>query len=269
MTIPFLFRLGSFIGMLCALPFPAAALNEYRFGVEGYQDNYREDSVQLSEHGRFAGITADYIHSANGYFTSVQTRASYGRDNYKSVSGIIRGIPQYEGELRVITGVSIPIPEMGGVKAIVPYLGLGTRYFYDNSKNEVTNTGFLGYDRRILQLYLPIGAKWEFTTGSGLTFWPNVEFDTLLYGHVNSRFRNFDPLSKNLENRQKRGYGIRSELMVGQKLDDFSWQVGPFVRYWDIEDSELDLNPTGPNAGFYLEPQNTRLQTGAALRVQF
>ncbi len=250
-------------------PTQAMALNEYRFGVEGFQDHYQETSVDLSEHTRYGSLTADYIHSANGYFTAVQARGSYGRDNYKSSSGIINDIPQYEGELRLITGISIPIPEIGGVKAIVPFIGLGGRFFYDNSKNQVTNTGFYGYDRRIAQFYIPLGAKWEFTH-SGITFWPTAEFDPLFYGYVNSRFRNFDPASKNLVNKQNSGFGVRGELMAGQKLEGYSWQIGPFFRYWKVKDSNLDFNNSGNgNAGYYLEPENKRLQAGAALRVQF
>ena len=247
---------------------PASAENSYRFGVEGYQDNYLEDSVKLSEHARFAGITADYIHSANGYFTSVQLRTAYGKDNYKSISGVIRNIPQYEGELRVISGVNLPIPEVGGVKEVSPYVGLGVRYFYDNSKGFRTNTGALAYDRRITQFYIPIGANWQFTHGD-FVFSPNLEMDVLFYGHVNSRFRNFDPTAKNLENIQKRGLGARGELMIGQKYEDFSWQIGPYFRYWKVADSDTDTIPTGASAGTYLEPENKRLQTGAKLQVQF
>ncbi len=244
------------------------AENQYKLGIDGYQDNYKEHIVGLSEHARFGGFTADYIHSSNGYFTSVQSRMAYGKDNYKSVSGIINGIPQYEGELRLITGVSIPIPDIGGVQAIVPYFGIGGRYFYDNSKNQITNTGFFGYDRRIMQAYLPIGANWEFTHG-GITFWPNMEFDTLIYGRVNSRLRNFDPTENNITNTQKKGYGARGELMVGQKRDGYSWQVGPYFRYWDIKDSNLKFDAGGSTPGFLVEPANTRLQTGAAFRVLF
>lgn len=248
---------------------PAYASNEYQFGVEGFQDHYVEDSVQLSEHARYGSITADYIHSANGYFSAVEARGSYGKDNYKSVSGTISGIPQYEGEFRIITGVTVPIPETGGVRAIVPFIGLGGRFFYDNSKNEVTNTGFYGYDRRIFQFYMPIGAKWEFTHGP-VTFWPTAEFDPVFYGYVNSRFHNFDSQSENLVNRQHSGWGARGELMMGQKLENYSWKFGPFIRYWSFKDSDLDFNNSGnSNSGYYLEPENERTQTGVALKVQF
>jgi hypothetical protein len=256
------------------LPLSALAQNEYRFGVEGFRDKYTEDTVALVEHMDAGSVTADYIHSANGFFTSLQGRASYGQSDYKSVSGVIKGIDQYEGELRVITGVTIPIQEVGGVRAIVPYVGLGVRHLVDNSKGLKTSpsascpTGCFGYDRRITQFYVPIGANWEFTRGD-FVFSSNAEFDMLFYGRVNSRFTNFDASAKDLENRQRRGIGLRGEFMVGQRYEDYSWQFGPFIRYWQVRDSDLDTIPSGPNAGTYLEPENQRRQLGAALRVQF
>lgn len=242
--------------------------HDVRIGVEGFQDKYIEDSVRLVEHARFAAATAEYIHSSNGFFSSAYIRAGYGRDDYKSISGTIRDIPQYEGEFRVRTGLSIPIGNVGGVKALVPYIGLGTRYFYDNSKNQVTSLGFFGYDRRIIQLYAPIGAMWQFEKW-GYTFSTTGEFDILLYGRVESRFRNFDPTAATLINKQKKGYGIRGEFMMGQRYEDFGWEIGPFVRYWDVDDSDPDTIPSGFNAGTYIEPENTRTQVGAALRVTF
>lgn len=264
------------LSVLCALSLPgmACAENSFRVGVEGFRDNYKEDSVGLNDNANMGSFTADYIHSANGYFTSVQTRGSYGKDDYKSISGTLNGIPQYEGELRVISGVSIPIKAIGGVHAIVPYIGLGSRFFYGNGKNLQTNLGKLGYDRRIAQFYIPVGVSWEFTHGD-LTFWPNFEVDPMFYGRVNSRLSNINyavPANEaefDITNQQRKGFGLRGEMMVGQKLESLNWQVGPFVRYWSVKDSELKYDAGGSVPGYVLEPENTRLQAGAALRVQF
>lgn len=265
------------LAAVCALlPFSAMAqantyrdpgTNEFRIGIEGAQDNYREDTVKLSEHARFYGGTVDYIHKRNGFMSSVQLRGYYGKDNYKSISGTISDIPQYEAEVRGIAGLIVPIGNIGGVKAVIPYFGLGMRHFIDNSKGKVTNLGFFGYDRRITQFYVPLGAMWSFDKW-GFTFSSMAEFDFLFYGRVNSRFKNFDPGAVNLNNTQKDGYGLRGEFMMGQKYEDFSWQFGPFVRYWGIDDSDVDT-VGGTQAGSYIEPENTRTQVGAAFRVQF
>lgn len=262
-------------GFIAAAPLPALAQaqfvdpgrHSFRVGVEGFRDNYKEDTVKLTEHSDVVSVTADYIHDKNGYFSTVQTRLSKGDDDYKSVSGTIKGITQYEGEARLLAGLRIPIGGTGGVQALLPYVGIGSRYFYDKSKGTVTSLGFFGYDRRILQFYIPIGMMWSFNKW-GYTFSPMAELDMLIYGKVHSRFRNFDPGAENLDNTQKRGYGLRGEFMVGQQYEDFGWQFGPFVRWWNINDSETDT-VVGTQAGTYLEPENTRLQAGAAFRVNF
>lgn len=240
----------------------------YKVGVEGFQDKYTEDTVQLVEHARFVSLMGEYEHSRNGFFTSVSLRGSYGQTDYKSVSGTIRGITQYEGEARALTGMRMPLMNIGGIEAVVPYIGIGLRYFNDRSKNERTNLGFFGYDRRIMQLYVPLGLKWQFKKW-GYNFTTLGEYDHLLYGMVESRFQNFDPQANTLGNKQKKGYGLRGEIMIGQDYDDYSWEFGPFVRFWHIEDSEIDTIDAGPNAGTYIEPDNQRLQAGAALRISF
>lgn len=261
-----MFFTAGFCALLC--PAAASAQNQYSFGVEGYSDKYKEETIQRQDKALFGGVTAAYVHSANGYFTSVEGRVAYGSNDYKSNVGKISDIAQYEGELRVLTGISIPIKTIGGVKALVPYLGLGTRYFSDSAKGKVSNAGFIGYDRSIMQLYVPVGMKWEFTSGA-LTFSPMVEFDALLYGRVNSYLSDRNSTEKDITNQQRKGFGGRGEFMVGQKLEDYSWQIGPYVRYWDIKKSDSKLNPGGATPGPVVEPANTRLQTGAALRVMF
>jgi len=58
------------------------------------------------------------------------------------------------------------------------YTGLGTRYFDDRLKGVVTDTGALGYERRILQFHAPIGVNYTVPLG-GLFLSPTVEIDPL------------------------------------------------------------------------------------------
>jgi hypothetical protein len=253
---------------LVLMPKPAHAENNYRFGVQAFYDRYEEPTpgVNVVDIANYGAVTADYIHSSNGYFTTVQTRGSYGKSDYKSVSGVGKGIPQYEGDLRVLTGVNIPVNGFGGIKVIIPYFGLGLRAFLDQGKGRTTNLGFFFYDRRIYQLYLPIGASWQFTARD-LLFTPMIEFDPLILGKVNSRLSNGGTGDLSLVNTQRDGYGVRGELMVGKKGESYSWEAGPFFRYWDIDDSQLTFDAF--DSTFLMEPENTRLQVGAALRVTF
>lgn len=50
------------------------------------------------------------------------------------------------------------------------------------------------------------------------------------------------------DNTQHDGYGLRGEIMIGQKpssVSDIGWEFGPFVRYWNIKDSNITTAPDG------------------------
>jgi hypothetical protein len=58
--------------------------------------------------------------------------------------------------------------------------------------------------------------------------------------------------------------------MMGQRYPNgMGWQFGPFLRYWNIPNSEFDTNGAfAPGVGA-IEPKNTRLQVGAKLKFLF
>jgi hypothetical protein len=236
-----------------------SSANRFTLGIEGFYDEYQEDSVSLVDEGYFAGITASYEHFFEpDWYGAIEFRAARGSTDYESVSGTIDSISQWDTETRALLGYTPAHYQQGRTKF---YTGLGTRYFSDELKGKTASLGGAGYDRRIFQLYLPIGITYEFAA-YGLTFTPNVEYDKLLWGNVSSRLGTIGGAFRNLEHEQTEGYGLRGELLMGQ-MDERGrgWQFGPFVRYWDIPDSEV-------NGGF-LEPENTRLQAGANLKYAF
>lgn len=258
---------AAFTGIF-ATPCLAATLptgSETKVGVEAFYDNYREPispTVLVNEKAYFAGINGSYTYNWTEYMAAAELRGAYGRDNYKSPSGTINNISQYDAEGRLLGGFRLPSPSGGTV--FVPYLGLGSRFFYDNSKGRVTNLGLLGYDRRILQFYMPVGLKAQVHDGNWI-YSPMIEFDPLLAGKVNTRLGNISGL-ENINTTQHRGYGWRGELMVGQQYKSFGWEAGPYFRYWNIKDSNTATDSLG---NVFYEPYNTRLQVGAGLRFIF
>jgi hypothetical protein len=240
---------------------PVINTDRYSVGIEGYYDEYEEDSVDLKDQGVFGSITASYEHDFNAqWYGRAEGRGSYGNADYESISGEIDNIPQWELEARLLAGYNL----LHGSAKTSFYSGIGTRYFVDELKGESTSLGALGYDRRILQVYLPIGFTYSFNA-YGLQFTPNLEYDRLIYGHVNSRLQTI-PGFYELNNIQTSGNGFRGELMM-RALDGrgAGWEFGPFFRYWDIADSNDDTNPSGT----WLEPENTRLQVGASVKYLF
>jgi hypothetical protein len=238
-----------------------AAGGQLSMGLEGFYDQYRENSLGVKDNSPYGSITAGYTYSGNDqWFGAIEGRGSYGQDNYSSPSGKSSGANQWEAELRLRVGYYFE--ELGGTLA--PYVGIGGRFFYDQGNGVVTTIGDIGYDRVIDQLYIPVGAGWTFHSGDW-TIVPVAEYDQLIYGRVFSELSE-DPGYPDAVNNQHEGWGLRGELMFGHEIWGNQWQIGPFVRFWDINQSSTEHYPDG---GYAYEPHNTRLQTGLAVRLLF
>jgi hypothetical protein len=248
----------SLTASLLALAAPALAGSSYSLGVEGFYDRYREPDLDLRDTTDYGSVTGHYTYDFNRAFLALDGRASYGQDKYSSPSGNSSGADQYEFETRFRVGYTL----VQGNSYWSPYIGIGLRYFMDQGKGSVTDLGAMGYDRHITQYYVPIGVTYSYLSDTGWTFAPNIEYDPLIHGTVDTHLQ--DVGLYNVTNTQTDGYGIRGEFMIGQKFDHYSWQAGPFVRYWDIRDSDLYVGPDGSG---WIEPHNTRLQTGIAARL--
>ncbi len=249
----------------------AHADNNFSLGFEGFHDTYREPQpVDVTTDTNYGSVTGKWVHNWDRWFTAIDGRYSTGTDSYHSPSGHLSGARQNETDDRVRGGLSWRM----GENSLSAYIGAGVRYFVDNGKGTFTDLGAFGYDRRITQFYAPIGITYSHPVSSGLSIVPNFEFDPLVYGNVNTRLANstFYSLpgigtfkSYNINNTQKSGYGVRGEIMASwQSTHNLTWQFGPFVRYWRIQDSNIAVDPNGVG---WEEPKNTRLQYGASLRV--
>lgn len=252
-------------------PAPAARRTRDQFyvGIEGYYDRYQERAPSLIEDGGFGSITYGYTHGFDSHwFAGIDGRGSYGQSIYKSISGTIAAIPAYELDQRLTGGYDFV--GSSGIH-LRPFIGLGARYYSEEAKGEVTNSSppRVGYDRRITQLYLPIGMGIANRLGS-YSLQSSFEFDPLLWGYVESRFQNLG--APQASNHQSKGFGLRGEMLLGDvDAQGMGWQFGPFLRYWNIEDSKV-ADCDGPVAGngfCLLEPQNNRLQTGLTARFLF
>lgn len=254
--------------MTCLIPADAFADSDADYhsgvGIEGFSDRYREPGG-LESNASYGAITANYTQYVDGFFGAVDGRASYGKNRYShTTDGTEGNIPQWEFDGRVRGGA---IFSAGESAVLSPYVGVGLRYFVDNSKGVVTDRGYTGYDRRIMQAYVPLGVTYTVYGSSGWFIAPTIEYDSLLWGNVNSRLQNAGAGFYNINNTQTAGsgYGIRGELMFGQTpQNSFGWAFGPFVRYWNIKDSKFVTAPDGTQ---WVEPRNDRLQIGVALRV--
>lgn len=250
--------------------------NEYSLGLEGFHDRYREPSVGVTDTTDYGSITGSWTHywpmmNEDSFLLGTDGRFSYGKDSYKSPSGISSGAKEDEFDGRIITGVKYGDFVYGSLS---PYIGLGLRYFVDNGKGNHTNLGAFAYDRRITQGYVPIGMTYNYAAAEGWTITPNIEFDPIMRGNVNSRLNNgggFYTLngvtykSYNIDNKQQHnGYGLRGSIMLGWTTRNVNFQAGPFIRYWRFENSDVTIDPNGNG---WIEPKNTRTQVGMELKA--
>ena len=249
-----------------AAPASASKTNRYRLGAEGYYDEYREPSVGLADRAKFASLTGGYEHYfRRDWYGAVDLRASRGEDNYKSPSGSIHGITQWDSEARLLGGYDF---DAGRQRHFRYFSGLGAKYFYDASKGEMTDTGARAYDRRILQFYVPIGMEYGFNA-YGLRMKPSLEGDILFYGLVNSRLEAI-PGYYELNNQQREGTGVRGDFMISSvDAQGRGWEFGPFFRYWNIPDSGVKRTRPTPSGTYWIEPENERMQAGVKVNWLF
>lgn len=245
--------------------------DQYSLGIEGFRDHYREtpEHADVTIDTNYGSLTGTWMHGWNmlnqdKFMFGLDGRASYGTDQYKSPSGTESGIPEYELDGRILTGFKFGEPDGS---SYFPYLGLGLRYYWYEGKGHTSSIGDWFYDRRIAQSYVPLGITYDYTTQGGISITPNFEFDALIRGFVDSRLQNGGLYDVN--NTQRNGYGLRSEIMAGWKDGSINYQFGPFVRFWSFQDSDFVHTPNLPPGAGYYEPANNRIQYGLAFKVQW
>lgn len=244
---------------------------EFEIGLEEFFHHYEEPGI-MEEEGWFTGIYGEgkFRTSENTSMTGIvklQGSFAYGQVDYTSVNtGDLNDVDDFIVELRPLVGIEILTAK---AFEITPYIGLGYRYWYDDLRGTST-TGATGYQRESQYFYLPVGielAKNYRGWGWKLT----LEGDYLLEGKQTTHLSDVHPALDDLENTQEEGYGARAGLAFTKYGDRIDFTVEPFVRYWDIDDSNFTSvtsfgTPIG-DVGY--EPANETLQTGIRLGMKF
>jgi hypothetical protein len=157
-----------------------------------------------------------------------------------------------------------------------PYSGFGFRFLKDDP-SDVTGTFTFegsdyqtnGYTRKSYYYYLPIGLDIEKSLTKAWQIGWNAEFDYLIYGTQKSYSQ--EENNSVPTNRQDRGYGLRTSLRLEKTSPAIGFQIEPFFRFWDIEDSEwvqVGSCVDGMCPGV-LEPSNTTREIGVRMGLTF
>jgi hypothetical protein len=190
-------------------------------------------------------------------FFRVDGRGSYGALKYQG-SGTQDSVPDFIIEARAVAGMDFPA---GSGVSFSPYLGLGYRYLYNDSRG-YTSTNAVGYRRYSNYLYAPAGVTIRFDLGNRWVLAPAAEADIFIVGKQRSQLSDANLGFNDVINTQERGNGHRMYLMVEKDHVAF----GAWWHYWHINDS--DVQPIGRGRGGR-EPENWTRESGLELRYRF
>ena len=240
----------------------AEPVHEWELGTEVSHIKYDEPGV-MEEEGVMYGIVGSCAYRDN-YMLRVEGRFSYGQVDYKN-SGTKDDIDDYILEFRGLIGYDFPQSEKEQ-KVITPYIGIGYRYLNDDLTGK-TSTGASGYEREQDYFYSPIGIEVVCVLEQGWSIGATVEYDIFWSGNNKSHFSDVTPAYNDLEFDQDKGYGYRGSMKFQKKGEELDFVIEPFVRYWNIKESDRDLLVA--TSTYYVEPDNNSMEYGIKIAAKF
>jgi hypothetical protein len=228
---------------------------------------YEEPDIDIQVDGEMCGILGSYTYHKK---TLLSTSIEYFQGDLEYDGYTQAGVP-LEGntedwifEWRALLGLDFLV----GKYLLTPFSGIGYRYW----NNQGDGPGF--YEREITYWYSPIGLvffgafspRWTFgISGEYDFFWSGkseTHLDDVLYGRPRVHL-NFD---------QQGGYGLRGSLWIKAYLARyFALSIEPFVRYWDIDQSDPvpDTFFGIATGDAWIEPANQTTEYGLLLNLIF
>ena len=261
----------------CALAVAAPAYAQTRRGLEvgveafgyGYKE-FDEGSLLIRDDGSLVGLHISYVQPiAGGLFARAILTGAAGSIDYDPLDEpVVTDIEQRSGRFELQLGYDFML--RGGAN-ITPFTGLGHRLHEDLSGGIETVSGLQGYDRELEYQYVPVGVAAGIPVGGRKRLTLSAQYNFIVGGQSTSRFSELDPEFEDLALEFNGGHGVEASatlsLPVGRK---HLINVGPFIRHWDLEDSETltIVNPDDPTeAVTFVEPENRTTEVG--LRVSF
>jgi hypothetical protein len=246
----------------------AEVLKEHilKVGPEISYIKYKEPGL-MEEKGVMYGISASYTYHRKQSMLMLGWEGifSYGKLDYDGATLIgtpltVDNIPNYLYELRGLVGIDLPVK----ASYITAFTGIGYRYLNDDISKESAG----GYDREANYLYSPIGLKLTSPLGNDWSFGATAEFDIFWDGTQKSHLSDVDSDLNDLKNDQDKGYGFRGSVSFQKKLNYFWIEIEPFIRYWNIKQSDSEvLKFNGIPQFNVVEPRNHSTELGVMLLI--
>ena len=257
---------------------PAIKAKNERVEISGeaYHFQYQEPIFNLTDEGMMYGVYGAYtvrpqksgeLFSDIADMYKVEGRFASGDVDYESQSsGTSDNIPDYSFELRGILGKDYDWTRQ---TRITPFAGIGFRYLNDDSSGKRTSTGAFGYERESRYLYIPAGAELTRQMSDHWSMNLTAEYDFFTWGSQDSHLSDVSSGYSDLENKQKKGFGMRGVFRLTREEENINFYVEPFVRYWHIRDSETSTAVGSVFTVTGYEPENETTELGVRLGLHY
>ena len=182
---------------------------------------------------------------------------SEGRVNYTSNGTGTMVKDYYRGRLETYLSKEIYVNQ----KRARSYIGLGYRELFDNSANQLSSTGAIGYNRISQYYFLPVGMIWYINDSWSL----KSQYNYLLDGKQTSYLKNAFPATYNVNpiNTQRIGGGF--DFTLNKKLNS-NWYSYGFFRHWNLGESDMVSCSASLNC---IEPKNSTNEIGVGISFAF
>jgi hypothetical protein len=245
--------------------------NTYYIGPELYSFRYKEPGY-MREEGTFYGIAVGYTYrgwipnlpeqtlSDSKTMIRAEGRFAFGQVDYEGQTWGGTPVTQDNIDDFAMEGRLLLGPEWLGEDILnTLYAGIGYRYLNDDSSSDPG-----GYERESNYYYIPIGYEVNTNIRAGWSLAGKVEFDYFIWGLQRTHLSDVGLLD--VDNHQDGGHGYRASLKLQKRSKDAVFVIEPFIRYWDIDDSDVEY------AGYdiyVLEPANETTEYGVQLIWMF
>jgi len=243
---------------------PTQQRHTWEFGPEISFVEYKEPGV-MSEKGTMFGLGASYAYH-DDMMLKFEGRFSYGKADYEN-SGTMDNVTDLMYEFRGVVGYDF---EIFKATTLTPFIGFGVRYLSDDSGGRTTSTGEKGYMRRSIYYYSPIGIETNTLFSKGWSVGVAAEYDYFWKGQQNSALSDANPNYNDQTNNQYGGYGLRGSIRIKKQSDERYYVVEPFIRYWEIDQSDNStVTYSGVIIGYGYEPKNRSTEIGLKFGIGF
>jgi hypothetical protein len=243
----------------------------FSFGLETFYIENEEDTNLPTDpkwDGVMYGGYLDYdFHGNNSLMLGADLSVTYGKLDFESTEvstnrKVTSDSDNWIVEIRGLIGYDWGV---GSGSILTPFTGFGYRYWNDDDS--------AGYEREVTYYYSPIGLMFAAPMNSNWNWGINAEYDFFWGGTAKAYFSDVDSGLNDPEGDWGvgDGYGVRGSIwFAGDVSNNMGMRIEPFVRYWDIDDSDTDtvtLNGTPIAEAF--EPATTVFAAGVRVGLEF